>query len=578
MTSVRPSLLLKGALLACALLLPRSHAAAQAPMELEEGAKVKVVIGEGAKLRPGRVFWGNVTRSNGTGLGFTNLQGRRYFIRWKHIRSVNGVPVGEEGASETRARPVKRRSRPPKGGVLKRFAPVIKLAAGTPVSLVVGKGAKYPVGTVLRGRLTKANAAGLRFKTVGGKRHFVPWRHIDDIDYPEPAPPSQPRLKPPPGSPPSGSAKTVKAPEAEKPGKPERKPISSKPDRPDPPPPPKKRIIRSRAPGWAPHIPRPRKARRRAYIPRQRPSWLVTYLEYLDTDVGLGFGLMRGDTVYRIGGRVETAGGGYDTVYPKREVDLPINALIVSLKARTELAKTWEAETRFRTAVTGGSGKTKASDWGWFSENNPPWPHIDSLDIYSESATKLSAWMVDFRLRYHFYKWSRRRSKATAFAGIGYTHESFSFRVEDRTQWYPSLEEASGVPGAREHISGEWLKYRVSYALPVVEIGERLRFGDKLIFTGSFSFTPIGAARDRVQNHIVSTESTSRCTGVALLFSLDGRYVHKDRWLFGVEIDYNKMRMKGRAHIEQNGEFTHTISQRILSNQVFTAFWAGYAW
>ena len=61
------------------------------PVELQKGDSVTVVMGSGTEMESGTKLRGTVTRYNEEGLGFRVVNHGSYWIKWSHIRSINGV-------------------------------------------------------------------------------------------------------------------------------------------------------------------------------------------------------------------------------------------------------------------------------------------------------------------------------------------------------------------------------------------------------------------------------------------------------------------------------------------------------
>lgn len=63
---------------------------------------MRLVIGPGTRLRAGTKLEGTITRADEMGVGLAIKGGKRYFILWGHIQTVNGKPVPREVAFPSR--------------------------------------------------------------------------------------------------------------------------------------------------------------------------------------------------------------------------------------------------------------------------------------------------------------------------------------------------------------------------------------------------------------------------------------------------------------------------------------------
>lgn len=75
-----------------------STCVAAQPVDLQKGDAVTVVMGSGTDMKPGTKLRGTVTRSDEEGLGFRVAKHGTYWIKWAHIRSVNGARLESDRA------------------------------------------------------------------------------------------------------------------------------------------------------------------------------------------------------------------------------------------------------------------------------------------------------------------------------------------------------------------------------------------------------------------------------------------------------------------------------------------------
>lgn len=308
------------------------------------------------------------------------------------------------------------------------------------------------------------------------------------------------------------------------------------------------------------------------------------YAERPKVDLRLGIGMLRGDTTYQIGGKIDTPLGSSEVHFPLSELKFPLDVYMASVGGSIEFAEKWKVNASVKKNITSDTGMMEDSDWGvWYLGAelphmpgyycNPAYCEPDSLDIYSESGADLDALIMDINLRYKFYE----KSNWSFSAGLGYIHQNFDYEVSNLVQWYPSYYDYFGVGLPYDLVSGKVLTYEVTYSIPYIELATEFKIKDKFSVGASIGYSPFVNVKDE-DNHILRSKiSKGDCDGNAILLSLDGQYDFTESWFLTLLFNYTTVDADGKSKSYFDGEYSHTIDRKSESKQILTTFAVGYA-
>ncbi|MEA3436139.1 MAG: omptin family outer membrane protease [Thermodesulfobacteriota bacterium] len=274
----------------------------------------------------------------------------------------------------------------------------------------------------------------------------------------------------------------------------------------------------------------------------------------------LGGEKWEGDTTYQIGGTVSIPGATYEYHFPISELAFPLDVYMISMSCSIEITPDLFWSAGVKKNVTDDSGKMEDSDW--MTSSNP-----NQLDIYSESDAELDATIIDFNLRYRFFK----KSGWSFNAGFGYLYQQFDYDIYDLDQWYPS-----GIYGTgHDYVSGKVLTYEVSYSIPYIEIGAQFKIKDISVET-TLGYSPFVNVIDEDHHILRSKVNEGHCRGDARFLSFKGEYAFLNNWFLTLALEYMKIETEGESSAYFYGMYDHTIDEEIFSEQKVITFAVGY--
>ncbi len=304
---------------------------------------------------------------------------------------------------------------------------------------------------------------------------------------------------------------------------------------------------------------------------------MPAYAERPKVDLRLGIGMLRGDTTYQIGGKIDSPLGSSEVHFPLSELKFPLDVYMASVGGSIEFAEKWKVNASVKKNINSDAGKMEDSDWGiWYLDSELP--HMpgyspDSLDIYSESDADLDALIMNINLLYKFYE----KSNWSFSAGLGYIHQNFDYEVSNLVQWYPSYYDYFGVDLGHDYVNGVVLTYEVIYSIPYIELATEFKIKDKFSVGASIGYSPFVNVKDEDNLILRSKISKGDCDGNAILLSLDGQYNLTESWFLTLLFNYTTVDADGKSKSYFDGEYSHTIDQKIESKQILTTFAVGYA-
>ena len=300
--------------------------------------------------------------------------------------------------------------------------------------------------------------------------------------------------------------------------------------------------------------------------------------------ISAGIGKMSGDTTYQIGGTTEDSSGTYNLHDPISELMFPLDIYTINLDASFFFFKNINSNISFKTNVTDRTDNMEDRDWGvpWEDPTGSGdyyWYGPDHLDIYSESKTDMTMYMVDLDLLYNVY---RNESSSTntdfrIYAGLGYLYQEFDFECRLIRQY--DLRGAA-VPADQqldfEGDGGVSLTYNVKSHIPYFKISSLITANRNILLKANISYSPYVMLNDRDNHKLRNRISKAECKGSALLFSFAGNYFFKNNYFIKAQIDYVKVTTKGNEKQYDNGTWSATIDQKNFSERKSLDISVGY--
>lgn len=278
----------------------------------------------------------------------------------------------------------------------------------------------------------------------------------------------------------------------------------------------------------------------------------------ISADFSMGMDVLRGKTVYQIGGNVlSRTGGAYTVHFPLSELEFPLNLCMISGEATLGLGARLFVCLNGKINVNSDPGQIEDSDW----LTSPT-----TLDIYSESQAVADALMVSANLRYKVYTFR----EITLLAGVGCRYQGFSFEAGNTLQYYP----ASTAPP--DFLAGQTLAYEIAYLIPYGEIAVALVPGKKAGIEFSLGYSPWATATD--EDHHLLKNRISECDyeGDAFMAAMKARYDITEHLFAALRCEMLMIKGAGEAVTYENGIWNHTIEQTTESRQSTLGISAGY--
>ncbi|MBL7114154.1 MAG: omptin family outer membrane protease [Kiritimatiellae bacterium] len=279
----------------------------------------------------------------------------------------------------------------------------------------------------------------------------------------------------------------------------------------------------------------------------------------MDFDVGLeGWG---GDLTYRIGGAVVFPDGSTESVpFPLSELEFPVEVLLVSGQASTEIEGLWRASVRGAVSLSDDAGTMYNSDWGVLTQSG-------ELDIFSESSAELDVWEVEAWLGVVV----ARGSYGVLALGAGYLYQSFDYVMSDLDQWYPA---SSGrIPPDR--VSGTVATYEATVDMPYVGVEWSWIVDPLLRFDLRAGFSPYTQVEDEDHHLLRSKVSLSEDDGTGFLVQASARYPFTHGWYANASVRYVGIDVDGDQVQYQDGALLGQIEHEVDSEQVMARLGVG---
>jgi len=293
-----------------------------------------------------------------------------------------------------------------------------------------------------------------------------------------------------------------------------------------------------------------------------------------------GFETLSGHTTYQIGGKATDHYGrvGYQRD-PTSELEFPLDVIMFNfgwyLQVRKPDTGSIELNLKFKKNLTADAGKMKDSDWG-ILEGEEIWGGPDTLDMYSESDTKLDVFSTDFNIRYHFPKTA---NILTLSLGFGAKYQHLECEVSNLDHWYPSENDYYGLDpdeGRHVRISGLIGTYEVTYGIIYPEVGVNLLLRNHVNFVVRLGYTPLVTAKDEDHHLLRDLVSKGDCHGDAVLFSFEGGYTFHFGLFLSLRYEYVNIETEGTMNAYMYDINIWTIEERIKSEQESFAIVIGY--
>ncbi|MEZ4600490.1 MAG: omptin family outer membrane protease [Syntrophotaleaceae bacterium] len=283
-----------------------------------------------------------------------------------------------------------------------------------------------------------------------------------------------------------------------------------------------------------------------------------------EISASVGGGYLAGDTQYQVGGTVVDATGVYEIHFPLSELKFPLDAFMVKGTVNVDFAKRWSLMASAATNITDDTGNMEDSDWGIFNGST-----ADTLDVYSESDTDMEALLLEGKISCKVGQFSIDRKNRSDiffswFVGLGYKYQKFDFDISNLDQWYPS---APAIP--HDIVPGVVLTYEAEYQIPYLDLSLEMNVAQKFLLHLGGAYAPFVDFKDE-DHHLLrglSYYSDHDWEGDAWFVRLKGRYDFHPRWFIVVDAEAMRIESEGRSHAYLAGTWSHTIDNRVESEQ-----------
>ncbi|OHD13290.1 MAG: hypothetical protein A2Y41_14245 [Spirochaetes bacterium GWB1_36_13] len=311
---------------------------------------------------------------------------------------------------------------------------------------------------------------------------------------------------------------------------------------------------------------------------------LSSPLSIIADEIKIDLGVERntGYTLYQIGGKIETESETGYLHFPLSELKFPVDVLSLNLDFSLPLSEKWTINGKTKTNIQQKSGKTEDSDFGIWYLSGVPGATTNSLDVFSESDTKIKKWyQIDIDIN---YKISIQPNYSIAF-GAGFFYHSLSFEISNLNQWYPSYSQYSTylTPSTADHyyISGVVGSYDVTYTIPYIELVPEIYLSEGLLIKGKLAFSPFVKAEDLDDHKMRSKKGEGDTKGKAFLISFQGDYSYNNI-IFSINADFKSIQTDGKdvqTRYETNNEgsagYIATTDKKLKSIQFSAGFKIG---
>lgn len=287
---------------------------------------------------------------------------------------------------------------------------------------------------------------------------------------------------------------------------------------------------------------------------------------YANNNISLwtGWGFMRGDVTYRIGGQVVQNGVSTTQPFPISELKWPVNIPLAVIGADGTLGGRCSFYGQFmQNSNSYFAGKMQDSDW-LYTTDVPELYLPDYRTIYSESDARVTAIKGEGGIRF----WSEDRSHMLAAhplfgAGVGFLYQSFKWNVSDVDQWYPQDPSAAHVV-----VGGLVGTYSAVIQVPYAEIISAYQ-DEGYQFSASLGFSPAAHVSDEDYHLLRSKHSQAEMNGNAIKASAECRYDVMKHVFLMAKADFLSLSADGVDYVNfYGGEYAgahYTIDHKVRS-------------
>lgn len=291
-------------------------------------------------------------------------------------------------------------------------------------------------------------------------------------------------------------------------------------------------------------------------------AWSSVWAKGVELNLTAGVGLLAGDTTYQIGGLVVLPdGSAAEYHFPFSELEWPLDVYVASAHADVVLADLVNARFNITKNISRAAGWIKDSDW-----LDAP----DSLDVYSESRTRLDAILWDATVDYICY----HAPEASCMVGFGYLRQDFEYTADDIYQEYPS----GAYTGPNEY-PGRVFTYDMTYEVPYLDLAFTYRYKN-LNGLLHFGWSPYASAEDE-DHHLardpVKVSKGKSESGVAYLVGMKSDFAVYKNWSLGFQFDYTKIDTDGYQKQWDGGVYSAKVDWKAFTDQMQTLFTVGYS-
>jgi len=297
-----------------------------------------------------------------------------------------------------------------------------------------------------------------------------------------------------------------------------------------------------------------------------------------------------GYTKYQIGGKISYPNGSVGHVhFPISELRFPLEVYMAYLGVQYAATERFRTSVKAKTNINRDAGVMRDSDWGYYKLMGKDWGEKNSLDIFSESETRLGALIVDASIAYRVMK----RKSLNIDVGAGFLYQRFNYTISDIDQWYPSYSRYSAYIAADPELSkysyedhvivhGIVATYDIDYYIPYVTFSPYVNLYGKVEIKLDFMVSPWLKSKDADDHILRSKIATGDSTGMGIATRLGLRFFIEERFHVALGFCYSFIRAEGRqtqeryeATREGPAEEIGTLENRIRNETVVVTLGVG---
>jgi len=229
-------------------------------------------------------------------------------------------------------------------------------------------------------------------------------------------------------------------------------------------------------------------------------------------------GRKQGFFTYQIGGLVTDSAGATRLHFPLSELRFPLNVDTVQVSYLLQKSD-WRLSMTYQENIDSDAGHMEDRDWGVNYLDDPnSGASLDSLDIYSESRSRLSSqeWSIEVDTKLQMKSVDAFLRLFPIHLGVGLLGQEYRYNTFDLVQSYPSapLQQI-------DKVDGKVLSYRTKLLLPYISIEIEPQIHRSLNFNLKFMFSPLVQISD-YDNHILrDKQSWGETDGLGFLMQMD---------------------------------------------------------